>query len=213
MNKNFNCLFSTLSKDITLNNTDNINNSERLFVGLYAYSEALKSCSKITAIVDADTVTLNELPIKDGSFDTVFSDMPPFKYLELCEALKDVQQIVNSNGVFIQLKLRNENQITRDKLNGIKTKQRDSYIKIKAHPFIFSPTIDQIEKAGFMEKQDVIVWLSRKDCIDKGIEFNDFDEIRDTIIIDDVVYKINDKNKNFQIGNEFLYFVLGLRKK
>jgi hypothetical protein len=212
MNYSFVCTVNSDSVLITLNNTTNIKNGDLLFPGLFAYSPCTKACTKVEAPINKNTVQLDTLPIVSGECVIIFSDLPPYKYLDLCEAMKDVQDIVENNGMFIQLALRDESNITRDKINGIKTKSRDNYLILKAHPVQFNPTEDQIEKAGFMEQQSVILWFSRKDFMDNGLDFGDLDEIRDTQIIMDETYKISDKNKVFQMGNDFLYYTVGLRK-
>lgn len=212
MNKIFNCTTNSTSKIITLNNTTNINDTDLLFNGLYLYSEAVKSCAVVTNIIDDTTIEISENPIKTGDYDIVFSDLVPYKYLDLCESLKDVQDIVNNNGQFIRIVFRNENDLTRDDYNSIDARKRQSILDVKAHPILFDPTTDQIEKAGFFEKQDVIVWLARKDLIDNNYEFDNFDELRDTVKINGETFRINDKNKRDFMGNEYLYFVLGLGK-
>ena len=213
MNLSFICTTQDTSVLVTLNNTTLVKNGNRLFPGLFAYSETTKSCTNIKSIINETTIELNQLPLKTGDFNLVFSDLPPYKYLDLCESLKDIQQIVNANGQFIGLNFRNEDDITRDNIKGINTRIRNNeIIYLKAHPVQFNPTTDQIEKAGFMDQQSVILWFARKDFMDIGKDFNDFDEIRDTIIIGDETYKINDKNKVYQMGNEYLYYTIGLRK-
>jgi len=84
---------------------------------------------------------------------------------------------------------------------------------LKAFPVYFDPTVEQIEKAGFLEKHACIVWLSSKDLIDIGKDFDSFDELRDSVIIGNQTYVIANKNKVTQIGGAYLYYVLGLNKK
>lgn len=212
MNITFSCTLDELSKEVILD-TATIKNSGKLFEGLFAYSEAIKSCTKIASIIDDETIELTEFPLDTGTFNVTFSDLTPYMYLDLCESLKEVQTIVNENGMFIQLKFRDESNITRDKLNSIKSRSRSTTLNLKAHPVQFDPTVDQIEKAGFIEQHDLIAWFSRKDFIDNGYDFNDIDEIRDTLIVMDETYIITEKNKRNQMGNDYLYYVIGLRKK
>jgi len=212
MNITFSSALDELSKEIILDTTIP-KNSGKLFEGLFAYSEAIKSCTKIASIIDDETVELTEFPLDTGTFNVTFSDLPPYKYLDLCEALKDVQNIVNENGMYIQLKFRDESSIVRDKLNSIKARSRATTLNLKAHPVIFDPTVDQIQQAGFLDQQDLIAWFSRKDFIDNGYDFRDLDEIRDTVIVMDETYIIRKKNKRNQMGNDYLYYVIGLSKK
>lgn len=214
MNYSFIATFNINSRIITLDNTNLYNNSARIFVDMLVYAEAVKPCTKVLNIIDSASIEVNAFPIKSGQFTVIFSDMQPFKYQEICESLKDVQEIVNKNGQFIQINFRDETKLQRDKLNSIKSRLRNSgTINLKAHPVQFTPTQDQIEKAGFLEKQDCIVWLARKDFLDRSLDFSDIDELRDTVKIADETYSINDKNKVFVLGNDFLYYVLSLRKK
>lgn len=212
MNLAFNCILDSASTEVILDTTL-IKDSNKLFPGLYAYSEALKSCTTIESITDTTTIKITQLPLQTGTFSVVFSDLVPYKYLELCEALKDVQDIVNNNGMFVQLKFRDENDIVRDKLNSIKARDRSTTLYLKAHPVQFAPTVDQIERAGFLDQQDVIAWFSRKDFLDNGYDFSDLDELRDTIIVMEDTYIITEKHQRFQVGNDYLYYAIGLRKK
>jgi len=212
MNITFSCTLDELDTEVILDTTT-IKDSNKLFVGLYAYSEALKSCTKITSITDETTIEINQLPLDTGTFNVIFSDLTPYRYLDLCEALKDIQNIVNDNGMFIQLKFRDESNIVRDKLNSIKARSRETTLNLKANPVQFDPTVDQIELAGFLEQHDLIAWFSRKDFLDNGYDFNDIDETRDTAIVMDETYIITGKNKRIQMGNDYLYYVIGLSKK
>jgi len=213
MSKIFTCTLSTSSLDVTLSGVTNINNSDRLFVGLFVYSKATKVCTKIDKIVDISTIRLTDFPVKSGIYDVTFSDIPPYRKLELCESLHDVQTIINNYGKWVKLQFRNESNITRDEINDIATRRRNSgAVLLKAHPVQYNPTEAQTEKAGFVEAHDVIIWLSRQDFISNNLEFIDIDLIRTTVMINDITYKVNNKNQVSQLGDDYLYYTLGLRK-
>jgi len=212
MNFTFNCATDENTNQIIINNVSGLENTGRLSEGMYLYSEAIRVCTKVSDIIDSATLETTQNPIKTGDYDIVFSDLVPYKYQELCESLKDVCQIVNNNGQFVQISFRDEINVSRDGYNGITARKRDSDINIKAFPIQFSPTIDQIEKAGFMERHAVIIWLARCDLIRLNINFDDFDEIRTTVKINGETWKINDKNRVYQMGNDYLYYTLGLGK-
>ena len=213
MTRTFTGTFTENSNNVLLLNLNNVKNTGRLFPELFVYSEAVKPCTKIISITDNSSIVISANAVKSGDFVINFSDSVPFKYLDICESLRDVQQIVNNNGIFIKLPIRSELNVGRDDYNSIRTRTRENTIIVKAHPVIFNPTDEQIESAGFKEDQTAILYFARKDFIDRGLDFEDFDEIRGTAKLFDNTYLITDKNRVKQIGDEYLYYTLGIRLK
>jgi len=213
MNISYLCSLTEGLNIISITNFDEVNNTDKLIDNLYTYSEGLYPCTKINNIVSIDQIELNSNATKTGDYICIFSDSPPYRFLEQCEAMKDVKQIVDEYGKFVKIAFRGEDDIVRDKLNIISARDRNNYKIFKAFPIQFNPTIDQIEKAGFIEKHDCISWLSRLDFINEGLNFEDIDEIRTTVIIDNETFTVSNKNRVKQLGSDYLYYTLGLRKK
>ena len=130
---------------------------------------------------------------------------------ELCS--KDVQQTVNDYGQLIDVYLRHESTVTRDRYGSIKTFSAVPDFSIAAFPINVNPTSDQMEKAGLREKTDLILWTAQQDWTNNNIAFRDLDHERATFNYDGQMFILQTKNQTQKIGNVYMYFVLGLNKK
>lgn len=137
--------------------------------------------------------------------------------LERNQALFDVQQIVR-NGFQVQIRLRGESQITRDKWGSIKQHRviPDPTITRWALPVIFSPTDKQLEQVGIREQVDCIFHTAMKDWIDDGYildTLQDIDLIRSTIVIRNATYEFRQKSLVDPFHDQYLYVVMGVNRK
>jgi hypothetical protein len=142
----------------------------------------------------------------------IFSDLQPSRYAERCNAMKDAQAVVNSEGTMIEFILRDEDQVTRDDYNSIKNKTQITSVLLKAFPVTYSPSKKFIEKVGLREDNEVIIHTSMKDWIDKGYNYDEIEILRSTIKLNDNTYQVKEKTLADYVGNNGIYVVLGLKK-
>jgi hypothetical protein len=199
---------TTASPIVTLDTT------RELFAGLNVYSSgAFPVCTKISSVnIDGVTLTLTESGLSTGVYTLLFTDLAPYMYMDLCRARKDVQQIVNEIGQFVEVDLRKETNVTRGNYTGIIERAQTPIYRLKAYPVEYSPSAQQIEKAGLREVVDVTVYTAYQDWIDNSIGFNDIDPIRATVKLNGETYKIKARGRYSPFGNSFLYITLGLTK-
>jgi len=134
---------------------------------------------------------------------------------EALDAMLDAQDITNEYGTAIKIYLRGETDVTRDKYNSIKEFDTapDGLIETYAEPFTYSPTRNQMEKAGIHEQIDVLAYIATQDFVDAGYTYFDIDTVRSTVEGDGMTFAIKDKNQVSDYGVESIYIVLGLTKK
>jgi len=127
-------------------------------------------------------------------------------------ALQDAWEIINQYGEDIIVYDREETNVTRDKYSSIKYRATTSTLRyaMKAYPIIFTPSREQIEKAGLREECQCIITTATKSWIDISKTFEDIDMIRDTIILRSNKYLIKEKSNVNQYANTFLYINFGL---
>jgi hypothetical protein len=126
-------------------------------------------------------------------------------------ALLDIKWVIDERGAPITINHRVEGDIMRDKYNSIKQKEVvTTRYTMNAFPIQPNPTEDQLTKAGFIERVDIIMYTAMLDWTDNSLNpKNDIDIVRDTIEYDGVTYKLKNFNflKNF--SNTFGEVVLG----
>ena len=135
--------------------------------------------------------------------------------LESTLALRQIQCTIKRRGMAVYLKLDEAETVERDDFGSIK--KRNSPIKtIYAMPVSFSPTSKEKSRSGIKDSCQAMITTSMKDWIDLGFSDKDLshiDTIKATIILRGQTYEIKDKNMQDQIGDTFLYVVLGLNRK
>lgn len=102
-----------------------------------------------------------------------------------------------------------ESNLERDEYGSI-IKSNIEYDTLTAFPIEFSPTQKQLEKAGIIEKVDVVIYLSKFECDEKKISYEALDTIRQQVEIDGINYKIKSKNLVSQFGENWLYITIGV---
>lgn len=133
--------------------------------------------------------------------------------LEQCEALTDIRNVMQEYGSDVKLQMRVEVDIARDKYNSIKTPDATVDYTFKCYPIQENPTQSQMNKAGIYEKVDALVYSAMQDWILNGISNDNIDVTRDTVIWAGKTWNIKEKSSTTQIGDIYLYVVLGLTKK
>jgi hypothetical protein len=135
--------------------------------------------------------------------------------LERDQALFDVQQMVR-NGYQVTIRLRDEQEVTRDRWNSIKKHNPPADITRWALPVIFSPTDKQLERVGIREQVDCIFHTAMKDWNDEGFTLENLqalDMIRSTIIIRGATYEFRQKSLFDPYHDSYLYVILGVNRK
>jgi len=128
-------------------------------------------------------------------------------------ALCDVQNIVNEYGAPLVLTVRNETNVTRGKYGGIQKRATTTTHNLKSYPVQFSPTQQQLEKAGLREETTAVLYLAMKDITDLGYTYRTIDINRSTIVMYDERYEIREKSRSSQFADTFLYVTLGIYKR
>lgn len=150
-----------------------------------------------------------------GYMDPAISDIGVA--LETDHALRDARDIIRERGKLIEIRLHQEQKITRDKFNSIKNRGTGTTPELPfyAYPITFNPTDKEIDAAGLRERTQVLVKTAMLDWNDAGYTMETLkqpDSIRATVIISGVKYEIRDKVLESQMGDTFLYVLLGLNK-
>jgi len=188
--------------------------TNRMAAGLFLYkSDYIPICTTVLTIDDVDELTMSDNALLDGTVNVLFSDVPPYKLQETCEARKEVQWIVNNEGSLIHIVLRDETNVTRDDYNSIKRKAQSKSFWVKAYPIIENPSKNELDETGLKEDCQVSVKTAYQDWIDAGYDLNDIILNRSTVKHNAETYKIVDRNNLTRFGNSYLYIVLGLRKE
>lgn len=135
--------------------------------------------------------------------------------LEGLHAQMDAQTLVREYGQQIEVRLRDEDNVSRGTYNSIKSRPTNKTASgvFAAYPIEYQPTERQLEKAGLRERCDVSVWIPILDFQDLGFEFADINATRSTVIVDGEEFQIKDKARASQFGGVWLYYTLGLSKK
>lgn len=135
--------------------------------------------------------------------------------LEALHAQMDAQALCREYGQRIKIRLRDEDNITRDSYNSIKVRpsQKTALGEFGAYPVQYQPSEKQLEKAGLREKTDVAIYIPVLDISDLGFGFADIDIKRSTVILDGEQYEIRDKARSSQFAGSWLYYTLGLSKR
>lgn len=132
-------------------------------------------------------------------------------------ALIDARDVIRQLGKTIEIRLHEEQKITRDKFGSIKnrgtvsTDERTFY----AYPVNFNPSDKELDRAGIRERVQVTAKTAMLDWNDAGYTMETLktiDSIRATVIINGAKYEIRDKVLESQFGDTYLYVLLGLNK-
>ncbi len=190
-----------------------IDDTDEIIAGLNAYSSLLPVGTKVNSIVDGTHLQLSNNALDNGDATLKLFDMIPYKVLERNDALKEVQDIVNAEGVFVHIILRGESNVTQDEYKSVKNKAQLKSVWLKAFPIIDNPSKNEIDKIGLKEDTEIVIYTSMKDWIDKGYSFDDISLEYSTVKYDGATYKIRDKKRLDKIGNQYLYIVLGLKSE
>jgi hypothetical protein len=136
--------------------------------------------------------------------------------VEKCNALKDTYDVAHQYGDNITVYVRNEGDISRDTYEDMKSGKLSpdvTPIFMPANPITFQPNRRVLEKAGMREDCDVLLYTPMYSWIQAGIDFEEIDLIRSTVILRGIKYVIKEKGFESQFIDTYLYVVLALRRK
>ena len=204
----------TISTTTTIDSTTvTVSTSRDMFVGMSIYGVSVAVCTKITGITNDTTIEISPAAIATGVANHIYTDLLPNQYLELCQSKKDVENICDEQGRYVQIIVRNEDNVTRSNYRSIQKRAQADNFWIKVFPLEYSPSILSLEKAGLREEAEVSMWTPVRTWDTNGYDWNDIDPIRFTVKIDKELYVIKDRSKRGSVHNDFLYYTLGLFKK
>jgi hypothetical protein len=187
--------------------------ARRLIPNLFTYSAYFIPGTRIQSIDSSfNFLTATSNAIDNFSGNITYSDLVPYKRELQCNALHDVQRIINDEGSYITILLRSESNITRDAYNSIEERANTIKFNIKAYPIIFNASKDLKEKIGFREDTEVVIYTAHQDWIDAGYTYEQIDPIRDTVRIfgNTSTFFIKDKTFWNVMGNSATHILLGL---
>lgn len=138
-------------------------------------------------------------------------------------AMKEVACITSNYGTQIEIHDSTESNIVRDEYASI-IAVPSTFTAVYAFPILFNPTRKDLEKAGIAEHVDVIMYVARKEFLDKGLSYASSLDVGRTRIIYKVPgvtggtepgmqFTLKEKSLISQFGGEYLYVVLGCMKK
>ncbi len=184
-----------------------------LQTSLWTYGAGVPVETNILSIDSASQVTLSRDATATGATALEFTTAIVGTYHERNCALIDIKNIVDERGDLVQVFIRDESEVTRDRYGSIKKKGVTTKYDIRAYPVEFRPSEKQLEKAGLREKADVTIWTAMKDWIDNSINFADFRmDAKNSVILQGEKYEIRDKGLVLQLNDVFGYITFGLFK-
>jgi len=126
--------------------------------------------------------------------------------------MKEIQQLACENGASIEINLREEPDIARDKYQSINRRDEGKKFSAHANPLNYSPSFYDLQRAGLKENSRVIAVVPHQDFINNDAGFNDIEIKRSTVQTATGRYEIVDKSLTGQYGDTYLYINLGLSK-
>lgn len=130
--------------------------------------------------------------------------------MNAARAMSQVQRVVNQRGVDITILEPSESQVVTNAYGDKVSKRQGNPLTLKAFPITENPTEREVEKAGFKDRVDLIVYTSSKDW--REIHSKEFSELKTPhmeIQYNGGSYEVKQANRHSQFENEFLYIVFG----
>lgn len=183
-----------------------------LYSGLYIYGDGIYPDTKIDTITDGTKLEMTRSAYKTNvSLSILFTEKNSNAMLELKCAHQGVQDQLKCVGRYIEFVIRGEADIVRDDYQSIKKRNTTPLYRVRAYPVIYSPSLEDLEKAGLRETEsNVIIWTSKKDWLDLSVEFNTITRERMSVNFDGRDYEVIEKTKNSQFMDDYLYINFGL---
>lgn len=136
--------------------------------------------------------------------------------MEQCGALRDIYDTSREYGETIKVYPRNEGDIRRDLYEDYKAGNVEPDVvplSMPAFPVTFQPNRRQLEKAGIREDCEVMLYTPMYSWIQAGVDFEELDLTRSTVILRSIKYVIKEKALSSQFTDTFLYVTLALKRK
>lgn len=186
--------------------------------GLFVYGSKIPVGVSINNFPDDSSLNMTDNATDTSLVPEVFeiTNANVGVYLERNYALADTKFYVDERGDVVEIYLRKEGDVVRDSYNSIQKRQTNSAFHkfFRTFPVQYSPSTQQLEKAGIKENADVVIYTAFKDWLDAGLGVNDIDiSGRLTCIMQGETFEIKAKGMKDQFNDVFLYITLGLFKK
>lgn len=185
-----------------------------LQVGMNIYGTGIPVNAKIESIDSGTQVTMDQDATATGTPSLAFTTANVGVFLERQCALVDSKAVIDERGDLVEIFIRDEGEITRDRYGAVKKNIQTTQYRFRAHPVQFQPSDKQLEAAGLRERATVIIYTSMKDWIDSGIEFEDLRlDMKSSVKLQGDVYEIREKALTGQMNDQYIYLTLGLFKR
>lgn len=132
--------------------------------------------------------------------------------LEMENALQDAQEIIELRGIDFKFYINDEDSVDRDIYGSIK-KRTPTELTLQAFPVTYTPTDDQLKRAGIREQVDLMLTVATNSLTDNNISYADIDSGRYEVEFEGDIYLIKDKNRVNHFGSTYLNVVIGVNKK
>lgn len=128
-------------------------------------------------------------------------------------ALLDAQATAREYGTAVKLYTPGEEDLTRGRYNSAKVKSLAKTATVYANPVDYSPSKKTLEKVGISEDTEIIAYIPTQELTDASITILDIDLIRWRMVIKGREFMLSDKKLYGQIGDTYLYTVVGGKVK
>lgn len=136
--------------------------------------------------------------------------------VDQCNALKDTYEVCHTWGDIVKVYVRNEGDVQRDKYEDLafgKVETDVTPLTMPAYPIEFQPNRRTLEKAGIREDCDVLITTPMYCWSISGVDFEEIDMTRSTVVLRGIKYVIKEKSFFSQFTDTYLYVNLALRRK
>ena len=123
-------------------------------------------------------------------------------------ALRDVYNVVRQYGSSVDILQQTEAQTERDAYGSIINRQPVT-LTVNAFPVEIEPSEKKLQSLGINEQVSILIYLSKLECDERGLTFDEINTILHTFQWQGVEYKITTKRFFSHFGDDYLYIVLG----
>lgn len=127
-------------------------------------------------------------------------------------ALRDVSETCRAVGAELEFRVREESDITRDRYNTISRRQSERALRLYGL-LETNPSQNQREAAGLFEESEVTVWTASEDWRFSGLDFQDIDIKRTSVVVGGAAFEVAEKGRRGQCQDRFLWYTFGLRRR
>ena len=128
-------------------------------------------------------------------------------------ALRDVQAAALEYGTEVKFYTPTESTVNRGRYNSVKSMAIDVDITVYANQVDYSPSKKTLERVGLSEDTEIIVYIPTQEFTDVTHDIKSIDLIRWRMVVKGREYIMSDKKSWSEIGDTYLYIVIGGKVK